>query len=88
MQVSYTRHTSRSLMLWLLTLPFALWPVMGPSMVPACFFIAYMLIGIDELGVQIEEPSAILPLVPLLNKIRTEIQNSMHELQYRLNYAV
>jgi predicted membrane chloride channel (bestrophin family) len=23
--MSYTRHTSRSLMLWLLTLPFALW---------------------------------------------------------------
>lgn len=40
--VSYTRHTSRSLMLWLLTLPFALWPIMGPSMVPACLFISYV----------------------------------------------
>ena len=40
--VSYTRHTSRSLMLWLLTLPFALWPIMGLSMVPACLFISYV----------------------------------------------
>ena len=29
-------------MLWLLTLPFALWPIMGPSMVPACLFISYV----------------------------------------------
>lgn len=27
--LSYTRHTSRSLVLWLSTLPFALWPVLG-----------------------------------------------------------
>lgn len=40
--VSYTRHTSRSLMLWLLSLPFALWNIMGPSMVPACLFISYV----------------------------------------------
>lgn len=60
---------------------------MGVSMVPACFFIAYVLIGIDELGVQIEEPSAILPLVPLLNKIRFEVVNSVHELQHKFDYA-
>ena len=59
-QVSYTRHTSRSLMLWLLTLPFALWPVMGASLVPACFFVAYVLIGIDELGVQVGTPPGLV----------------------------
>ncbi|CAK0786818.1 hypothetical protein CVIRNUC_010032 [Coccomyxa viridis] len=85
--VSYTRHTSRSLMLWLLTLPFALWPIMGPSMVPACLFISYVLIGIDELGVQIEEPSSILPLVPMMNKIGFEVQAVMREEQHPLHYA-
>ena len=40
--VSYTRHTSRSLMLWLLSLPFALWTIMGTSMVPACLVISYV----------------------------------------------
>ena len=43
--VSYTRHTSRSLMLWLLSLPFALWSIMGTSMVPACLVISYVSIS-------------------------------------------
>ncbi|KAK9839805.1 hypothetical protein WJX81_003043 [Elliptochloris bilobata] len=70
--LSYTRHTARSLMMWLLTLPAALWPKMGPSLIFAVFFISYVLIGIDELGVQIEEPFAILPLAPLMMKVRNE----------------
>ncbi|CAL5222221.1 g4553 [Coccomyxa viridis] len=85
--VSYTRHTSRSLMLWLLSLPFALWTIMGTSMVPACLVISYVLIGIDELGIQIEEPSSILPLVPMMNKIRFEVQAVMREMQHPLQYA-
>ncbi len=78
--ISYTRHTARSLMLWLLTLPAALWPKMGPSLVVAVFFISYVLIGIDELGVQIEEPFAILPLAPLMMKIRNEVVAAVGEL--------
>ena len=61
---------------------------MGPTMVPTCFCCAYVLIGIDELGVQIEEPSAILPLVPLLNKIRYEVQASVAELHRTFDFAV
>jgi hypothetical protein len=30
LQVSYTRHTARSLMMWLMTLPMALWPGAPP----------------------------------------------------------
>lgn len=77
---SYTRHTARSLMMWLLTLPAALWPKMGPSLVVAVFFISYVLIGIDELGMQIEEPFAILPLAPLMMKIRNEVIAAVEEL--------
>ena len=29
-------------MLWLLSLPFALWTIMGTSMVPACLVISYV----------------------------------------------
>jgi predicted membrane chloride channel (bestrophin family) len=61
---------------------------MGGLMVPTCFFCSYVLIGIDELGVQIEEPSAILPLVPLLNKIRFEIQAAVREVHAAPDYAV
>lgn len=78
--LSYTRHTARSLMMWLLTLPAALWPKMGPSLILAVFFISYVLIGIDELGVQIEEPFAILPLAPLMMKVRNEVIAVVEEL--------
>lgn len=70
--LSYTRHTSRCMMLWLLTLPAALWPSMGPATVPAVAVITYILIGIDELGVQIEEPFSILPLAPLCLAIQSD----------------
>lgn len=46
-----------------------------------------VLIGIDELGVQIEEPSSILPLVPMMNKIRFEVQAAMREEEHPLHYA-
>ena len=46
-----------------------------------------VLIGIDERGVQIEEPSSILPLVPMMNKIRFEAQAAMREEQHPLHYA-
>ena len=53
---------------------------MGPSLVVAVFFISYVLIGIDELGMQIEEPFAILPLAPLMMKIRNEVIAAVDEL--------
>lgn len=52
--LSYTRHTSRSLMLWLCTLPLALFPLMGWATVPAIGAISFIFMGIDEIGVEIE----------------------------------
>jgi predicted membrane chloride channel (bestrophin family) len=68
----YTRHTSRFLALFLLFLPFGLWPVMGDSWnhwatIPAADLIAFFLLGIEEIGIQIEEPFSILPLEALCN---------------------
>lgn len=59
---AYTRHTSRFLVLWLACLPFVLWDVIGWTTVPTCVIIAFVLLAIDEIGVQIEEPFSILPL--------------------------
>jgi len=70
--LSYSRHTSRSLFLWLLTLPFILWPTCGFYMIPALYLTTVVLIGIDELASQIEEPFSILPLTPLTNVIIRE----------------
>jgi hypothetical protein len=68
----YTRHTSRFLAFFLIFIPFGIWPVMGDSWnhwatIPATDVIAFFLLGIEEIGIQIEEPFSILPLEALCN---------------------
>lgn len=54
--VSYTRHTARFLFVWLTLLPFALYGSLGPWTIPTVIGIAAVLCGIEEIGVQCEEP--------------------------------
>merc|ERR1719217_51499 len=68
----YTRLTSRFLSLFLILLPLALWPALNGSWdhwatVPAEFIIAFFLFGIEEVGIQTEEPFSILPLEAFCN---------------------
>lgn len=119
MPVSYTRFTGRSLMLWLMSMPLALWPQLGAAsparhatphslvahsrlaprtqhttpqstfpllphrflagwtVVPAMFIISYVVIGIDEIGVEIEEPFCILPLLDLCNALKRDCKIAM-----------
>lgn len=68
----YTRLTSRFLSFFLVLLPLALWGQLGESWnhwatVPAEFFIAFFLFGIEEVGIQTEEPFSILPLEAFCN---------------------
>jgi predicted membrane chloride channel (bestrophin family) len=64
--IIYTRHASRFLGTWLALLPLALytndqsWNHL--LTIPAVMFITFFLIGIEELGLQIEEPFSILPI--------------------------
>eukprot|EP00542_Grammatophora_oceanica_P020973 CAMPEP_0194028736 /NCGR_PEP_ID=MMETSP0009_2-20130614/2642_1 /TAXON_ID=210454 /ORGANISM="Grammatophora oceanica, Strain CCMP 410" /LENGTH=445 /DNA_ID=CAMNT_0038668215 /DNA_START=78 /DNA_END=1415 /DNA_ORIENTATION=+ len=59
----FTRHTSRLLFLWSNALPFALYPAMGPlGTLPTALMTSYAVLGIEDLGVQLEEPFDILPL--------------------------
>lgn len=89
MPLSYTRFTARALMLWLMAMPLALWPLMGWATVPALFFMSYVVIGIDEIGVEIEEPFCILPLQDLSNAIKRDVQIAAAEAdQYREMFAV
>ena len=61
--VSYSRHTSRILTIWLNLLPFALYPVLGPlGTVPGSLLLSWGLLGIEDIGNQIEEPFNMLPL--------------------------
>jgi len=57
----YTAHTTRFVGLWLFLLPFA---INTASIVPiiATGVISFFFLGIEELGVQIEEPFSVLPL--------------------------
>ena len=43
-------------------LPFSLWDAAHWVTIPASGVIAFLLLGIEEIGVQIEEPFGILPL--------------------------
>lgn len=72
--LSYTRHISRSVMIWLLGLPFALAPGMGYVTIPTMFFMSYILFGIDEIGIEIEEPFCVLPLLPLCYAVQRDIR--------------
>ena len=59
----FTRHSSRLLFIWSYSLPFALYPAMGPvGTLPASLLTSYAVLGIEDIGVQLEEPFDILPL--------------------------
>ena len=60
--LSYTRHTSRLLVIWVSSLPIILWDQCRYATVPVAGVISFLLLGIEEIGVQIEEPFSILPL--------------------------
>jgi predicted membrane chloride channel (bestrophin family) len=76
--LTYTRHTSRFLVIWLTFMPFTLWHAYGWWTIPASVAIAYLLLGIEEIGVQIEEPFAILPLEAICTTITNNILE-MHD---------
>lgn len=64
---TYTRHTSRVLCLYLCFLPLALTGAgVSPSpLILAVALTSYVLIGIDEMGVEMENPFPILPMQAL-----------------------
>ncbi|KAL3913433.1 MAG: hypothetical protein SGPRY_007979, partial [Prymnesium sp.] len=78
----YTRHTARFISIFTILLPFALWPVFGSTWnhwvtVPATDLVAFFLFGIEEIGIQIEEPFSILPLEAFCNGAITSTMDEM-----------
>merc|ERR1712039_147021 len=72
--VGYTKHTTRFLFLWLLFLPFALQGQLGVGVVFAQQLLSFCLLGIEDIGVQIEQPFDVLPLKKICFKISNEGQ--------------
>lgn len=52
----------RFLVVWLTFLPFVAWKELGWATVPVDVILAFFLLGIEEIGVQVEEPMGILAL--------------------------
>ncbi|KAG2485723.1 hypothetical protein HYH03_015607 [Edaphochlamys debaryana] len=77
--VSYTRHTARFLFAWLTLLPFALYGTCGVGVIPVCTGIAAVLCGIEEIGVQCEEPFGILPLDVICNRIQADVMATLKD---------
>ncbi|OAY49185.1 UPF0187 protein At3g61320, chloroplastic [Manihot esculenta] len=75
--LSYTRLTSRFLVLWHLTLPIILWDDCHWIVVPATFISAASLFCIEEVGVLIEEPFPMLALDELCGQVRSNVQEAI-----------
>jgi predicted membrane chloride channel (bestrophin family) len=54
--LNYARHTLRALTVWLFTLPFSIVKDLNLSTGPVIFIIAWLLFGVYEIGVRIEDP--------------------------------
>jgi len=72
MPATYTRLSTRFLLVWLGLLPMMLYPKIGEGTIFASFVMAFFLLGIEDLGCQIEEPFSVLPLSRIATKIATE----------------
>ncbi|XVF33342.1 hypothetical protein REPUB_Repub17cG0160400 [Reevesia pubescens] len=86
--LSYTRLTSRFLVLWHLTLPIILWDDCHWIVVPATFVSAASLFCIEEVGVLIEEPFPMLALDELCGVVQNNIKEAIATekvIQARLN---
>jgi putative membrane protein len=60
--LSYTRHTSRFILLYCSLLPLVLYKDLGLAMIPTTFIISYAMLGIEQIGVDIEEPFHLIPM--------------------------
>lgn len=76
---AYVVHLRRALTLYLTTLPFALVDSFGWLTVPYTLLIAYILMGIDEIGVEIESPFGTdhndLPLESICATVERDLLN-------------
>lgn len=66
--VAYTRHTTRFLIIWLTVLPFALYSKFGIATLAVAPLIALLLAGINEIGIDVEEPFSLLPLESIADR--------------------
>jgi len=70
----FSRHSSRLLFMWSNSLPFALYPLLGPlGTLPTTLLTTYAVLGIEDISIQLEEPFDILPLRQFSNTMYDSI---------------
>lgn len=63
--LAYSRHTHRFLIIWLTILPYALWSTFDWVTLIVAPLISLLLSGINEIGIDVEEPFSLLPLAAI-----------------------
>jgi len=71
--MKYTRHTSRVLFSWLALLPIGFVPILGLATVPAVVGLAFGLLGIEDIAVQIEEPFSVIDIEDINRDLRRAV---------------
>ena len=78
---AYVVHLRRALIFYFFTLPFALVDTMGWLTVAATFLVAFVFMGIEEIGVEIEDPFGSdendLPLETICTTIETNLKGML-----------
>lgn len=77
---TYTRHLSRVMSLWLLLLPVSLVSSIGATAttVITTTLAAYVFVGLDEVGMEIENVFQLLPLQQLAAAVQKDVQDQFH----------
>lgn len=82
---AYVVHIRQLLLAYLITLPFVLTPLMGAIAIPAVMLITFGLLGIEEAGVEIEDPFGDdpndLPLEAICATIERDLEAMTLEVQ-------
>lgn len=81
MPFAYAVHLRRSILAFCLTIPFVLAKDLGWSTIPAVFLISYVYFGVEEIGVEIEDPFGVdendLPLEAISSGIERTLRGLM-----------
>ena len=77
---TYTRHLSRVMSLWLLLLPVSLVTTIGPTStaIITTTLAAYVFVGLDEVGMEIENCFQLLPLQQLAAAVQKDTYDQFY----------
>jgi ion channel-forming bestrophin family protein len=72
--LAYTRQTSRFLITYITFMPFGLWAYTHWLTIPIMMVITMLLVGVENIGIQCEQPLMVLPLSSLAAGCRAAVE--------------